>query len=312
MANDEMSIFDLGVNDIESYNEEKKESILYRPSADQGKDGIYRSLIRFIPNPSNPKKSVVRKFVYWLKDDSGNGMYVDAPSTIGEKDPVQDQFFKLRNSESAVDKKMSGDLKRREIFYSIVQIIKDPHNSDLEGKLKIFKYGQKIKEKIDSELNPPFDEPTQIFDLFAGKNFELTISKQNNFNNYDSSKFSSKQSIITINDEEVTKNEDGRTLILSYIKDAPNLDTFDFKPWDDEVRGKVNNILNRYRSPGESINTVTNQSVDTEITDIKTSTDSFNAGEPVKKETIKQPIKEDVPVAAESDDLDSFLSDLDL
>ena len=170
MAN-EFDIFSVSVKDLDTGDRPTPSSDLYTPKPDQGQDGTYRSLIRFLPNVKNPRKPFVRKYVYWLEDRDGNGFYVDSPSTVGDKCAVQDMFFKLRNSESAVDKKMSEGLKRREVFYALVQIVKDPQNRDLEGQVKIMKFGYKIKTKIDEELNPQFDEPTQVFDPFEGKNF---------------------------------------------------------------------------------------------------------------------------------------------
>lgn len=256
--NELMGIFNLGVNDVDSHSSEKKESVLYRPSADQGKDGIYRSLIRFIPNPKNPKKSIVRKFVYWLTDTDGNGGYYDSPTTINDKCPVQDLFFKLRNSESALDKKNSDGLKRREIFYSLVQIIKDPHAEELEGKIKVFKYGQKIKQKIDDELKPQFAEATQIFDPFEGKNFELTITKQSGFNNYDSSKFQGNITPITIGGVAMQPNQEDQTKIIEFVTAAPSLSDFEFKPWTDDIRMKVMGILSQYTgsNPGAAMEVI--------------------------------------------------------
>jgi hypothetical protein len=311
MANqnqDLMNIFDLSVKDIDTYDRGKKESIIYKPSPDQGRDGIYRSLIRFIPNPKNVQKSIVRKFVYWLKDEEGNYGLYDAPSTIGEKDPIQETFFKLRKSESAVQQKMAEELKRRETFYSIVQIIKDPHNPELEGKLKIFKYGQKIKEKIDNELAPQFDEPTQIFDLFEGKNFELTITKQSSFPNYDQSKFQSKKSAIILDGKYAEKSDKNK--IIEYIGSAPDLTEFEFKPWDEETRTKINNILSMFRTTtGKAVSAVTKQpKVDFEDTPILTSPVAedydFN-------EKPSAPAKKSSGNASDaSEDITAFLSDL--
>jgi hypothetical protein len=257
MAN-EFDIFSVSVNDLDTGDRQGTGgSDLYSPKPDQGQDGTYRSLIRFLPNIKNPRKPYVRKFVYWLEDREGNGFYADSPSTVGEKCPVQDLFFKLRNSESAVDKKMSEGLKRREVFYALVQIVKDPQNRDLEGQLKVIKFGYKIKAKIDEELNPQFDEPTQIFDPFEGKNFELVISKKGGYPNYDSCKFQGSKSAMTIKGESVTDTNEGRKMILDYLKDAPDLGNFDYKSWNDEQRNKIMNILSQFSSPGSSIGALT-------------------------------------------------------
>jgi hypothetical protein len=307
MAN-EFDIFNLGVNDIDTYTREASGgSDLFKPTADQGKDGVYKALVRFVPNPKNPQKSIIRKFVYWLEDGAGNGGYYDSPSTVGEKCPVQDLFFKLRNSESAVDKKMSEKLKRREIFYSLIQIIKDANNPDQEGSIKIFKYGYKIKEKIDAELNPEFDEPTQVFDLFEGKNFEMIITKQAGYNNYDSSKFQGKRTPILVNGKAVEKDAEGRKQILEYLNSSPSLDSFDYKPWDDATRSKIEDILNQYRSPGSAISTVSSKKSQTSES---ASFDSFGFDEP--KASAPAPTSTSSASEEDSDDLDEFLKGLDI
>jgi hypothetical protein len=305
MAN-EFDIFSVSVKDLDTGDRPTPSSDLYTPKPDQGQDGTYRSLIRFLPNVKNPRKPFVRKYVYWLEDRDGNGFYVDSPSTVGDKCAVQDMFFKLRNSESAVDKKMSEGLKRREVFYALVQIVKDPQNRDLEGQVKIMKFGYKIKTKIDEELNPQFDEPTQVFDPFEGKNFELVISKKGGYPNYDSSKFQGSRSAMTINGESVTADDAGRTAILDYIKDAPELANFDYRPWNDEQRTKVMGVLSQFSNPGASIETVT-QSVSTP--------------EPKKAEAAATKVTETAATTAtetktedssKGDDFDDFINGLDL
>jgi hypothetical protein len=305
MAN-EFDIFSVSVKDLDTGDRPQTTSDLYTPKPDQGSDGTYRSLIRFLPNVKNPRKPFVRKYVYWLEDRDGNGFYVDSPSTVGDKCSVQDMFFKLRNSESAVDKKMSEGLKRREVFYALVQIVKDPQNRDLEGQVKIMKFGYKIKTKIDEELNPQFDEPTQVFDPFEGKNFELVISKKGGYPNYDSCKFQGSKSAMTINEDVVTADDAGRTAILDFIKDAPDLSNFDYRPWTDDQRNKVMGVLSQFSNPGSSIETVTRKQ---------------SAPEPVRAEaaaakvteTAKAPVTETkTEDSSKGDDFDDFINGLDL
>lgn len=302
MAN-EFDIFSVSVNDLDTGDRPSGSgSDLYSPKPDQGQDGTYRSLIRFLPNIKNPRKPFVRKFVYWLEDRDGNGFYADSPSTVGEKCPVQDMFFKLRNSESAVDKKMSESLKRREVFYALVQIVKDPQNRDLEGQIKVFKFGYKIKAKIDEELNPQFDEPTQVFDPFEGKNFELVLSKKGGYPNYDSCKFQGSRSAMTIKGESVTDTNEGRKMILDYLKDAPDLANFDYKPWNDEQRGKVMNIIGQYSSPGSSIDTITKSA-------------PKPAAKPAAKAALVKEEEEsddEETTSTKGDDFDDFINGLDL
>lgn len=301
MAN-EFDIFNLSVEDIDNYQKIEKGSNMYLPTADKGKDGTYTSLIRFLPNPKNPQKSIIRKFVYWLEDSEGKGSYYDSPSTVGEKCPVQDLFFKLRNSESAVDKKMAENLKRREIYYSLIQIVKDSQNPEMEGSVKIFKYGYQIKQKIDEELNPQFDEPCQVFDLFEGKNFELKVTKSAGYNSFIASKFQGKRTPISIDGEIMNNDADSRKRIMDYLKDIPDLLSFEYKPWDDSTRNSVEAILDSYRSPGSSINSITNKK------------QPVKNEEPIssKEKIVENTVQPETTSTEDSDDLDDFLNGLDL
>jgi hypothetical protein len=312
----EFDIFNLSVDDIDSFKRsESKGSDLYKPTADQGKDGVYTSLIRFLPNPKNPQKSIIRKFVYWLEDAEGKGAYYDSPSTVGEKCPVQDLFFKLRNSESAVDKKMAEKLKRREIYYSLIQVIKDPQSPEMEGQVKVFKYGYQIKQKIDEELNPQFDEPCQVFDLFDGKNFELKVTKSAGYNSFTASKFQGKKTAVIIGGSVMENSKDDRTKIMEYLKEVPELDSFDFKPWDDSTRNSVERILDNYRSPGSAIGNVSKGRK--EETSYSTLDNDLNFDDAPKKST---PASKPAPAVESStdegdgdgDDLNDFLKGLDL
>lgn len=306
----EFDIFNLSVEDIDSFKRsESKGSDLYKPTADQGKDGVYTSLIRFVPNPKNPQKSIVRKFVYWLEDGEGKGAYYDSPSTIGEKCPVQDLFFKLRNSDSAVDKKMAEKLKRREIYYSLVQIIKDPQSPEMEGQVKIFKYGYQIKQKIDEELNPQFDEPCQVFDLFEGKNFELKVTKSAGYNSFTASKFQGKRTAIIVDGKFMENTKEDRTKIMEYLKEVPELESFDFKPWDDSTRSNVERILDNYRSPGSAIGNVSKGRKEESF-----SMEDSISDEAPRKSAPAAPSRavEEDSVSEDGDDLNDFLKGLDL
>lgn len=301
---EEFDIFNLGVEDIETHERAStSDNVMYKPSADQGKDGTYKALIRFVPNPKNPRQSLIRKYVHWLTDASGSGKLVDSPSTVGEKCPIADVFFKLRNSDSAVDRKMSEKLKRREQFFSLIKVIKDPQNPEYEGKYMIYKFGYKIKEKIDEELKPTFGEPTQVFDLFEGKNFELIITRQGEYNNYDKSRFSAAQSAITIGDTPVERSKEGMNSIKAELEDAPSLEPYEYKAWDDDTRTFVNGILRQYLNPGDSMDSViNNESV-------------ASKPKPKAKPDTSEPEVKGEPVAANvdsADDLDSFLDDLDI
>lgn len=301
----DFDIFNLSVNDVETHKQAASNTndVIYKPSADDGKDGTYKALIRFVPNPENPRKSLVRKYVHWLTDPSGSGRLVDSPTSVGEKCPIQDAFFRLRKSDSAIDRKMSDKLKRREQYYSLIKIIKDPQNPAMEGQYMIFKFGYKIKEKIDEELSPAFGEPTQVFDLFAGKNFELIITRQGEYNNYDKSKFSASTSAVMIGDTPAERTQESMQSIKAELDAAPSLSTYEYKPWDDATRDFVNQVLNQYVSnPGRQMEAVTAPA---------------SAPTPTATATTEAAPTPSAPAASstnvsDDDDLDSFLDGLDI
>jgi len=304
----EFDIFNLGVDDVETHKTQSSNGgDMYKPSADQGKDGTYKALIRFVPNPENPRNSLVKKYVHWLTNASGDGKMVDSPSTIGDNCPIADVFFKLRKSDSAVDRKMSDKLKRREQYFALIKVIKDPQNPEFEGQYKIFKFGYKIKEKIDAELKPNFGEPTQVFDLFAGKNFELIITRQGDYNNYDTAKFSSSTSAIDLSGKPAERTKEGMAAIKSELDNAPSLSPFEYKAWDDETRDFVNGILRNYLNPGDSIGTVVSKRSKEKVP-AKTKENNSSDFE-FPKEMTTDPVTAGVD---DSDDLDAFLNDLDI
>jgi hypothetical protein len=309
----DFDIFNLSVSDIDTHETAAASSSndVYKPTADQGKDGTYKALIRFVPNPANPRNSLVKKYVHWLTDASGEGKLVDSPSSVGDKCAIADAFFKLRKSDSAVDRKMSEKLKRREQYYALVKVIKDPQFPEYEGTYKVFKFGYKIKEKIDEELKPAFGEPTQVFDLFEGKNFELIITRQGDYNNYDKSKFSASRSAITIDGKSAEKTKEVMTTIKAELDKAPSLEPYEYKAWDDETRDFVNSILRQYLNPGSAMDEiVSNKKASAKkapAVQESSSTDDFDF------DTTPSPSKAESSANVESsDDLDAFLNDLDI
>lgn len=308
----DFDIFNLGVADVNTHEQATKATDnIYKPSADQGKDGTYKALIRFVPNPANPRNSLVKKYVHWLTDAEGNGRLIDSPSTVNEKCPIADVFFKLRNSDSAVDRKMSDKLKRREQYYSLIKVIKDPQNPEYEGQYMIYKFGYKIKEKIDEELKPAFGEPTQVFDLFNGKNFELIITRQGEYNNYDKSKFSASTSAITIDGAPAERNQETMATIKEELDNAPSLEPYEYKTWDSETRDFVNGILRQYLNPGDSIGQVTSKPkaapAKAAVTEAAPATSGSDFEFPQEMTTNPEPTS-----VSSGDDLDDFLNDLDI
>lgn len=263
----ELDIFNLSVEDLKT--EEPTTSTktdFYKTDPKKGKDSVYRAIIRFIPNINNSKKSIIKKYTYWLENNAGEGFYVDCPSSINEKSIIQDTFWKLYKSDSAFDKKQAERIKRKEYYYSYVLVQKDAQQPELEGTVQIFRYPRAIKKLIDAQLQPEAEDlemgatPVNVFDLFTGKDFLLKVILKGGFWNYDECKFASNQDVISIKGVKMENTAESRKQILSIYEGQNDIANNEFKPWTDDTRNKVNDFLVELTgTPGAAISNVSSQ-----------------------------------------------------
>lgn len=259
--------FDIFNTSLDDFKQEEKpvaKSSEYKTDPKLSKDSIYRAIVRFVPNIKNPKKSIVKKFSYWLELNEGEGFYIDCPSSINEKSIIQDTFWKLFKSESAFDKKQAEHIKRKEYYYSYVEIVKDPQRPEMEGTIQILRYPKAVKKLIDAQIQPSAEEiemgaePTNIFDFFNGKDFSIKVTLKGGYWNYDECKFAPANSPISVKGVKMDNNAESRNLILGLYEGLTELETFDFKPWSDEQRDRVHKFLSELTgNPGAAYNAVT-------------------------------------------------------
>lgn len=238
---------------------QSKDLEFYKPYAENGKDGVYKSLIRFVPNPVEPAKSKIHKYYVYLKDPvSGDQFSVDCPSTVGKKSVLKDLFWKLKQSHSAADQELSKSFSRKEDFYSLIQIVKDPNKPELEGKVMLWKFGKKVNDMIESQIKPEYGEACNPYDLFGGKLFAVHVRKVGDWNNYDMCQFIGERMPIEIDGKKMEKTQADMDKIVEYLKTGPNnLTSFDYKDWDDELTEKVMTVIRNTVPDGRLINEIT-------------------------------------------------------
>lgn len=242
---DEFDIFNLSADNLITPQKTGKGGEIYSPTADKGRDGIYKALIRFLPNVRNSEKSKIKKSYYWLEDPvSGESFSVDDPATVGKKSILADTFWKLKKSTSARDQELSEKFSNVTNFYSLVQIIKDPNQPELEGKIMVFKFGIKINQKIEALLKPEFGDPTNPFDLFEGKMFALHVVKKQKWNNFDLCEFVGERTPLILDGKPIQKTKEDMSKVVDYLKNnSPELEKYDYKEWTDETHEKVLNAI---------------------------------------------------------------------
>ena len=256
----------------------------YQVSADKGKNGVYQSVIRFIPWHQNPQKSIQEKWVSWLVDPiTQKGRFVDCPSSIGKPSLLQDMYWKLKKSESIQEQKKADIFSRRHNFSALIQVIKDDNQPELEGKIMIYKFGKKIWEKINAELKPIIGEPHNPFDLLHAKVFTLVVTKVSGFNNYDQSKFVDKVIPLCIPDATgklvpINASTD-KTLVYNFLKDnSPDLAKAGFKEWDNDTHEYVNGVITAVTGRAPASNNMSSINENIHQNNPTTSSKSNNSG----------------------------------
>jgi hypothetical protein len=158
-------------------------------------------------------------------------------TTLGQKDPVSEYNSQLWNSGIEANKEIARKQKRRLTYVSNVLVIKDPANPQNEGQVRLYKYGKKIWDKINDQMNPEFEDETPLnpFDLWEGANFKLKIRKVDGFSNYDKSEF---EASTPVDDEDSKMEELWKTEhSLSEFTDPKNFKTYS------ELKEKLDRVL---------------------------------------------------------------------
>jgi hypothetical protein len=241
---------------------EKKGSSLdgiYRPKITDKKKG-YLSTIRFLPNLSKEGKvlqSAIEKHQHYVdfKNHPELAGYYDCMKNFTDKCELCTMYWKLKNSKNASDVEKAELIGRNTKYYSYILVIEDEQNRDLEGKILIYPYGYKIKEKIKDQKDGISGDPCNVFDLANGKNFKLVIKQLGEFPNYDSSTFmdvspiqiQGKKAPVEV-DEKTGKNKitnsKVKEKITQFLLDRTvNLEDHLPKEWTAEDRYKVSQIL---------------------------------------------------------------------
>jgi len=214
---------------IESNSREKREDErFWELTVDKAGNG--HAVIRFLPAPPQDGEDGlpwVRTFSHGFKGPGG-WLIDQCPTTIEQKCPVCESNSLLWNSEIEANKKVASSRKRRLSYTANILVVTDPANPKNDGQVKLFRFGQKIFDKIYEKMNPDpaFGEsPVNPFDLWCGMNFKLRARLVAGYRNYDSSEFA----MVTAVSEDDTrlealwKSEHG---LLQFL-DVKNFKSFD-------------------------------------------------------------------------------------
>lgn len=207
------------------------------------KNKKYSSIIRFLPNPKDPATgNIIGKYVYFLPDPQNPNarIQVDCPSNAGNNNNIMSVAkMTLNKLNNPIYKAIGRHFTRKFYYWALVQVIRDEHQPELEGKVLIFRFSKQVKEKIDHQLEENLaigKKSCIVQDVFKGKNFALIVQEKptetGSITSYESSYFLDDRSGLVINGELLDEpTPENKKKILDYLNTAPDLNKCKYEPW---------------------------------------------------------------------------------
>jgi len=156
------------------------------------KDGNGAALIRFVPD--SERAMIQRMFkINTTVVKNGKKRFISqfSPTTIGGPCPFQEAWQDLWNSG---DKDGAKLFSRGTRFVTNIKVLKDPMNSENNGKIFLYEMSGAMKDKIQNAVDPSEQdrelgaEPKELFNPLRGNSFRLVAKKAANGQiTYDSS-----------------------------------------------------------------------------------------------------------------------------
>lgn len=211
-----------------------KDDRFYQPVIDANGNGF--AIVRFLPAPEGEESPYVKTFSHGFK--VGGKWYIEeCPTTIGKKCPACEANSVLWETGTQKNQDIVRQRKRRTGYIANILIVSDPKQPELEGKVFLYKFGQKIFAKLMSAINPEFEDEVSFnpFDLWEGANFKIKIRNYEGFRNYDKCEFAESAPLFEDDDqlEKVWKCE----YALSEFLDDKN-----FKSYED-LKAKLDGVI---------------------------------------------------------------------
>lgn len=237
---------------IESVNSSsegsKDDDRFWQPTVDKAGNGF--ATIRFLPAPGVDGDDAlpwIRTFNHGFQGPGG-WLIDNCLTTLNQKCPVCEHNSGLWNSGIEANKEIARKQKRRLSYVANIMVVSDPSNPDNDGKIKLFKFGKKIFDKISEAMNPEFadESPVNPFDMWKGANFKLKIRNVEGYRNYDKSEFAA-PSAISDDDEKLEKIWKSEHSLKEFL-DPKNFKSFDLiKARLDKVLGVSDSVAIRSR-----------------------------------------------------------------
>jgi hypothetical protein len=208
------------------------------------KDGNGAALIRFLPDS---EKGMIQR-LYSINTTimkNGKKRFVSeySPSSIGQPCPFQERWQELWNAgikKNVLDENGqvvqygSETFGRGTRFITNIKVLKDPANPENEGKIFLYAMSGKMKDKIQSAVDPSEQDralgaqPKELFNPLAGNSFRLVARKGANGQiNYDNSEVVNEVTSIYDSVDEALTDIKENTHKLSSLLSPESFMTYD-------------------------------------------------------------------------------------
>jgi hypothetical protein len=205
-------------------NSSSQDDRMWKPTID--KTGNSYAVIRFLPPTEGEDLPWVRVFNHGFKGPGG-WLIDNCPTTIGKPCPVCESNGELWGTGSQDNQNLARDRKRKLKYIANIYVVKDPANSDNDGKVFLYSFGKKIFDKLNDIMRPQFEdeEPINPFDFWNGANFKLKYRTVDGYGNYDKSEFD-KTSALS-DDDSVLEGIYGQQHSLEEFVNPNNFKTYE-------------------------------------------------------------------------------------
>jgi predicted DNA-binding antitoxin AbrB/MazE fold protein len=237
LKRDRSSVADLAakLSKLTGNNERTTDDRMWYPNVDKAGNGY--AVVRFLPTPKGEDVPFIRMWDHGFQGPGG--WYIEnSLTTIGQNDPVSEHNSRLWNSGNEADKEVARKQKRRLSFIANVLVIEDSLNPENNGKVRLFKFGKKIYDKLNEAMNPQFKDETPLnpFDFWEGADFRIKIRTVEGYRNYDKSAFDSASALFDGDEEKLKEVWESEHSLKEF------LDPKNFKPYA-ELQAKLEKVL---------------------------------------------------------------------
>jgi len=229
----------------ESNNKDYTDARFWNPVAPKKGKNVFR--VRILPNMKAGGEAWIKVLKHGFQAPSGSWVIENCPATLGKKCPMDDYVAPLFKTGDPKDEAFARMVWRKKNYIANILVVKDPRdNGANEGKVFLWRFGQKVFEKLDSALFPPEDsglEQLMFIDPYEGYDLNVVVKLVNDGNkeypNYDESVFVRDATPISEDEKKVDE-----ILEACYDLEGEFLAEKQFKSYEDLKVIFDNNVVN--------------------------------------------------------------------